>query len=98
MKDTTNLTLINGQFTAQDAHEILTALFRNKINYHEIQLFGDSIRFGKDMNKSEKRIAELKADTKKMKEFMAMAIKNNFEVEIHSEIVIKVKQPEVAAV
>ena len=40
--------LINGQFTPEDARELLTDLFSRKANFHEIKNFSSTERFGKD--------------------------------------------------
>jgi hypothetical protein len=38
--------LINGQFTPEDARELLTDLFSRKTNFHEIKNFSATERFG----------------------------------------------------
>lgn len=40
--------LIDGQFTPEDARELLIDLFSRKTNFHEIKNFSANERFGKD--------------------------------------------------
>lgn len=40
--------LINGEFTTEDARELLTDLFSRKTNFHEIKNFSSTERFGKE--------------------------------------------------
>ena len=92
MKEFTEVKLIDGSFSAQDANDMLITLFRHKIGYHEMQLFGELERFGTDASKSKSRITELKGDLEKVKAFMELAKAEGFEVEIESNISIKVKK------
>lgn len=51
--------LINGQFTPEDARELLTDLFSRKTNFHEIKNFSATERFGKDDPFHVNRVAAL---------------------------------------
>lgn len=51
--------LINGQFTPEDARELLVDLFSRKTNFHEIKNFSANERFGKDDPVHVNRIAAL---------------------------------------
>ncbi|MEJ8818635.1 hypothetical protein [Lacibacter sp. H407] len=48
MKRELHADLIDGQFTPEDARELLIDLFSRKTNFHEIQNFSANERFGKD--------------------------------------------------
>jgi len=45
-----NVKLIDGNFTAQNARELLIELLLHKINYHRVQKFSNQIRFGTSMS------------------------------------------------
>ena len=51
--------LIDGQFTPEDARELLVDLFSRKTNFHEIKNFSANERFGKDDPVHVNRIAAL---------------------------------------
>ena len=55
-----NLNLINGDFTPEDAKEILNELITEKINFHERKSLSSQIRFGYKDEASIKRVVELK--------------------------------------
>lgn len=38
---------IKGDFSAEDAQEIISSLFTKKISFHELKSFSSQIRFGK---------------------------------------------------
>lgn len=56
-----NLNLINGDFTPEDAKEILNELITEKINFHERKSLSSQIRFGYKDEASIKRVVELKS-------------------------------------
>jgi hypothetical protein len=60
MKTDLNFDLINGTFKPLEAKSILLILLKNKINFHELEIFSSQERFGKDLPHSKKRITELK--------------------------------------
>ena len=96
MSKDTEVKLIDGTFPADDANDMLHKLFKHTINYHELKLFGDEVRFGKDTSKSKKRIDELKDDLSQVKAFMYKAILEGYDVEIESNVSIKLKKNEKA--
>lgn len=51
--------LIEGTFPLLKAKRLLFELLQYKINYHQIEKFGNEERFGVDEEHSEKRIKEL---------------------------------------
>lgn len=52
--------LINGDFTPDEASEIVNDLFSKKINFHEVKSFGHQIRYGTEDQARLQRIEELK--------------------------------------
>lgn len=54
-----NIQLIDGDFTAHNAKDLLLELLSQKINYHKIRKFNNEVRFGNDKEHSKKRIEAL---------------------------------------
>ena len=52
--------LIEGEFTPQDAKEVLTNLYSSKINFHQMKNFSANERFGKNDELASKKIPKLK--------------------------------------
>ena len=70
MKTKHNLKLIEGKFIPSEAGKVLSGLINYKINYHQMELFSNEERFGKDVSNSKKRIEELKAVTGSLKKII----------------------------
>lgn len=60
MKKKQEFKLIEGEFTPQDAKEVLTNLYTSKLNFHLMKNFSSTERFGKSDETSNKKIPELK--------------------------------------
>ena len=60
------LNLIEGNFSDEEAKEILMGIFLAKINFHEKKIFSSQIRFGKVDEIAINRIPKLKKETEKM--------------------------------
>ena len=58
--------LIEGEFTAHDAKDVLIALFTEKINYHNRKIFSDEIRHGIQDSKSLERLRTLKEEKREL--------------------------------
>lgn len=56
-----NMNLISGDFTPEDAKEILNELITEKINFHDRKSLSSQIRFGYKDETSIKRVVELKS-------------------------------------
>ncbi|WP_245620831.1 hypothetical protein [Roseivirga seohaensis] len=52
--------LVRGEFSPEDAQDILNHLITKKINFHKLKNFSHEIRYGKPDENSLKRINELK--------------------------------------
>lgn len=56
----TNVNLIQGEFPAQQAKEVVLGLIAFKIKFHELEQLSQKERFGAKSSHSESRIASLK--------------------------------------
>ena len=80
------LNLIEGNFSGEEAKEILMNVFLAKIHYHELKNFSSQERFGKDDVTAQKRIPELKKEINKVLELVSEAKLLNKKMVITSEI------------
>ena len=70
MKKKHTTQLIEGQFPQDKAKILLLELLSHKINYHQMKKFSNVERYGKDKERSEKRIAELLKEKKALTEWI----------------------------
>jgi hypothetical protein len=82
------LTLIEGDFSVNEAKEILNSIYFSKINFHNIKNWSSQERFGKDDAIAQKRIPALKNEIKKLEEILSEAKAKNKKLVISSEITI----------
>ena len=85
------LKLIEGEFSFNEAKEILTSMFNSKINFHNIQNWSSQERYGKDDETAQKKIPLLKNEIEKLEEIILEAKANNKKLVINSEIYISLK-------
>jgi hemerythrin superfamily protein len=85
------LKLIEGEFSFNEAREILTSMFNSKINFHNIQNWSSQERYGKDNETAQKKIPLLKNEIEKLEEIILEAKANNKKLVINSEIYISLK-------
>ena len=85
------LKLIEGEFSFNEAREILTSMFNSKINFHNIQNWSSQERYGKDDETAQKKIPALRNEIKKLEEIISEAKANNKRLVINSEITISLK-------
>ena len=80
--------LIKGEFTAEEAQEILMHMLQKKISFHEMKIFSKDIRFGETDEASIKRIEELRKTKNECKAFLKEAIENGrkLRVKTYTEI------------
>lgn len=88
MNNTTNLTLVKGQYSAEEAKEILMDLFHSKISFHEVKNFSSNERFGKNHDHSIKRMSELRESIEVFSKLIALAEKDNKTFTIESTVTI----------
>ncbi|PKP39869.1 MAG: hypothetical protein CVT98_00205 [Bacteroidetes bacterium HGW-Bacteroidetes-15] len=89
MKNTEKLTLIDGNFTSDEAKELLSKMISSKINFHNIKNWSSQERFGKDDEIAQKRIPVLKKEMEKLQAILSEAKTNNKRLIVSSEINIK---------
>lgn len=85
------LKLIEGEFSFNEAREILTSMFNSKINFHNIQNWSSQERYGKDDETAQMKIPLLKNEIEKLEEIILEAKANNKKLIINSEINISLK-------
>ena len=82
--------LIKGDFTSDEALEILTYLIDKKINFHHRKAFSSEIRFGQVDETSVKRGEELKKSKQKIKKFMKHAQEQGLQVRLSSNVSVEI--------
>jgi len=65
--------LIRGEYTAEEAREILLYLLNKKINFHEIRIISDLERLGEINPESEIRIERLRKARESVRSFIKQA-------------------------
>lgn len=81
--------LINGYFSASDAHEILMDLYTKNIQFNKVKNFSSQIRFGSDDQNALKRVEELKENLVDISTIISQAKNQNKNLVIDSFIEIK---------
>lgn len=92
MKKTEKLTIINGDFTSDEAKEVLMDLFRSKINFHNIKNWSSQERFGKDDLIAQERIPALTNEMQKLEEILIEAKSKNKRIVVNSDIFISLEE------
>lgn len=92
MKKQSKLSLVNGNFSTQEALEVLMNLFSSKINFHELKSFSSQERFGYPDAHAEKRIPELQASMKQISAIIRELGDSQQEISIQSEVVITINK------
>lgn len=92
MKKTEKLTIINGDFTSDEAKEVLMDLFRSKINFHTVKNWSSQERFGKDDLIAQERIPALTNEMQKLEEILIEAKNNNKRIVVNSDIYISLEE------
>jgi len=77
--------LIDGKFKASETSELLSALFLNKLRFHNIKNFSHQERFGIPDADAEKRIQTLEATLKDVLQFLK-GYDEDEELEIHANV------------
>lgn len=86
MNKVEKLTLIEGEFSDEEAKEILNSIFFSKINFHNIKNWSSNERFGMDDEIAQKRIPELRKEMAKLLEILSDAKAKKTRLVITSEI------------
>jgi hypothetical protein len=88
MKNKETFTLIDGNFSNEEAKEILMNIISTKIHFHEKRDFSSQERFGKKDEIAQRRIPELKESLNIINEKIAEAKSQNKKLLINSELTI----------
>lgn len=89
MEKIQQLTLIDGTFAPTEARKLLSDIISRKINYHQLEMFSNEERFGKDISNSKKRIEALRATNEQLKMIIDDAIEKQYRLQVTSFIDIK---------
>jgi hypothetical protein len=93
MKNTNELTLIDGHFSPDEAEEILMNIFSGKIDFHQNKNFSSEERFGKEDATALKRIPELRKSMNSIAKIIEAAKQNNETLQITAEVKINLFKP-----
>jgi len=85
--------LVEGEYSVEQANDILFNLVNSKINFHNLEIFSLKERFDTDNAHSEKRLEELKMVNKGLKlllqdakeKGLRLSVKSNIEIEFIKE-------------
>jgi hypothetical protein len=86
MKKNETLTIIDGNFSYDEAKEILMNMFSSKINFLNLKNWSSLERFGKEDEIAQKRIPALRIEMKKLDEILSEAKAKNTRLMVNSEI------------
>lgn len=93
MKKIETINLIDGDFTSEEAEEILLNMLLTKIQFHKLKNFSSQERFGKEDPTAIKRIPALNEELKKLSLIMLDAKSKHKKLSIRSEIQISFIDP-----
>ena len=88
MEETHTFKLIDGIFNESDARNVLLTIVSAKIQFHSLQNFSNTIRFGNAPIQSENRLNELKELDKDLRELFDTAKEKGLKFKILSTIKI----------
>lgn len=86
MKNTKTLSIIDGNFTSDEAREILSEMISFKINFHSLKNWSSLERYGKDDEVAQKRIPILKKEMEKLHAILSEAQKNNKRLVVSADV------------
>jgi hypothetical protein len=92
MKVVKELKLIEGDFSPEEAREILMNVFLSKIHFHQNKNLSSEERFGKEDLTALKRIPELKSSMEMISQLIEEAKLNNETFQIISEVKINLSK------
>jgi hypothetical protein len=92
IKDHQELELIKGEFSAEDARDILLQLFTDKINYHQARNLSSLERFGKLNDISVRRLPELKFQIQKINDLFKNADLSGATIKIQATVNIEITE------
>ena len=80
--------LIEGQFSPSEARKVLFALINSKVNFHNLEIFSDKIRFDEENSHSKIRIKSLTDAAEYIKELINEGSLEDLEIKIDSVVQI----------
>ncbi len=80
------LVLVDGSFSPEDAHEVLSSLLQSKINYHNNRNFSAEERHGEREEWCDKRLIALRACKQELEQFILEAKASGKKVRVDSKI------------
>ena len=96
MKNVQTLNFIDGNFTNDEARQILMNMFLSKIDFHVQKNWSSQERYGETDINALKRISALRNELKKLEEILSDAKAENKRLVINSEInisIIEIEEP-----
>jgi hypothetical protein len=84
-----SLKLIDGEFSAEDAKQMLMSLYSSKLNFHQMKNFSSTERFGKRDETASIRIPELKESMDVILTIVQEAVTNNKKLSIKATVNIE---------
>lgn len=81
--------LVKGEFTQEEAFEIVNDLFAKKINFHESKSFSQLVRNGQSDPAEHDRISELQNSREQSSQLIAEAKKSGKSLRVSSTITIE---------
>lgn len=88
MKTKKSLKIIDGDFSHEEARQILMSMFLSKIDYHIQKNWSSQERYGETDVNAMMRVASLKNEMKKLETLLDEAKSENKRLLINSEILI----------
>lgn len=93
MNKNENFNLIDGQFSVEEAKDVLTTLLQNKIAFHQRKNFSSVERTGREDQHSLERIEALQANCSKIIQWMDEMENMPGEVNIQAAVHVTFLQP-----
>lgn len=92
METKSNLILINGLFSPEEAKEVLMNILASKVQFHELKNLRSIITKDSEDQTSILRVRQLKDTIEELKLILNQAFENNMELSIKSNIEITLKK------
>jgi hypothetical protein len=80
--------LIEGQFSPLEAGKVLFALINSKVNFHNLEIFSEQIRFNEENSHSKSRVQSLLEAAEYLKGLIEQASLEDMDLNIESVIQI----------
>ncbi len=89
MKKNETLTIMDDNFTHDEAKEIIMNMFSSKLNFHNIKNWSSQERFGKNDAIAQEKIPALRNEMKRLEEILIEAKTKNKKLVVSSAINIE---------